>query len=650
MTMLDRMRRHKGWLKWSLAIVVLAFIFLYIPSFLDEPGAAGLNDVVASVDGRNITVARFRRNYQQQMQSYRAAYGGNVDEKLLKQLGLDQRIVQQMIEEETALAEARRLGISATDEEVRERIAVLPGLQENGHFIGEERYRQLLQMRNPPMRPDEFEEEVRRGVTVEKLQAALTGWLTLSDKEVDDEFKRRNEKAKLSVVAFPADKFRAGLDATDPEIAAYFEEHKNELKVPDKRKVRYALIDMQAIRNRTQISSQDILNSYEDNQQQYSTPEQVRASHILLKTEGKDEAVVKKQAEELLAKIKAGADFAQLATKNSQDESSAVKGGDLDFFPKGKMVPDFDKVAFAMQPGQVSDVVKTQFGFHIIKVIEKKPATTKSLEEVKPQIEDQLKWDRAQTEAQRVSDDVAGKLKTASDFDTVAKPRGLTVAESGMFSREEPITGLGMAPAAVERAFELKDGEISEAIRTPQGFAFLMLTGKQDAYVPKLDEVKIRVRDEVLKKKALDLARKRAAEVAAQMKSGDFDAVAKAAGVEVKTTDFIARGAPVPDVGVSPAVDAVAFSLPAGGVSDPIVTDTGAVIVKVLEKKEATAAAAPAPGVEAAPGAEPPPTKDALKTELLNERRNRFYAAYMTKARERMKVTINRELIAQLVA
>ena len=127
MTMLDRMRRHKGWLKWSLAIVVLAFIFLYIPSFLDEPGAAGLNDVVASVDGRNITVARFRRTYQQQMQSYRAAYGGNVDEQLLKQLGLDQRIVQQMIEEETALAEAARLGISATDEEVRERIAELPG-------------------------------------------------------------------------------------------------------------------------------------------------------------------------------------------------------------------------------------------------------------------------------------------------------------------------------------------------------------------------------------------------------------------------------------------------------------------------------------------------------------------------------------------
>ncbi|MEN3339281.1 MAG: peptidyl-prolyl cis-trans isomerase, partial [Acidobacteriota bacterium] len=434
MTMLDRMRRHKGWLKWSLAVVVVAFIVLYIPSFLQtDARGAGANQVVASVDGRDITADRFRRAYQQQMQQYRSAYGGNVDEKMLKQLGIDQRIVQQMLEEETALAEAAKLGITATDEEVRERIAVLPALQENGHFIGEERYRQLLQMQNPPLRPDEFEEQVRRGVTVEKLQAALTNWITVTDKEVDQEFRRRNEKVKLAVVSFPADKFRAGLDATDAELTAYFEAHKNELKIPEKRKVRYAVIDMQANRAKIQISPEDIQRSYEDNQQQYSTPEQVRASHILLKTEGKDEAAVKKQAEDILAKVRAGGDFAQLAKQYSEDESSKVKGGDLDYFGKGQMVPEFDKAAFSMSPGQVSDLVKTQYGFHIIKLIDKKPGATKPLAEVRAQIEDQLKWDRAQAEAQRTADDVASKLKKPADFDTVAKSRGLTVGESGLF-------------------------------------------------------------------------------------------------------------------------------------------------------------------------------------------------------------------------
>jgi peptidyl-prolyl cis-trans isomerase D len=634
--MLDRMRRHKGWLKWSLAIVILAFIVLYIPSFLD-PGIAGNSDVVASVEGRDITVGRFRQAYQRQMQAYRTQFGGNVDEKMLKQLGIDQRIVQQMIEEETALAEASRLGITATDEEVRTRIATMPGLLENGQFIGEQRYRQMLQMQNPPLTPGEFEEQVRRGVTLQKLQAALTNWITLNDKELEDEYKRRNEKVKLAVVSFAADKFREGLDATDAELASYYDAHKNDLKIPEKRKVKYALVDMQAIRERTQISAQDIQRSYEDNQQQYSTPEQVRASHILLKTEGKDDAAVKKQAEDLLAKVKAGADFAQLATKFSEDEASKAKGGDLDFFPQGQMVPEFDQVAFSLKPGEISDLVKTQYGYHIIKVTDKKAAATKSLDEVRAQIEDQLKWDRAQAEAQRIADDVAGKLKTPADFDTVAKGRGLTVGESGLFTKEEPIGGLGVAPAVAERAFELKDGEVSESIRTPQGFAFVAVTGRQDAYVPKLEEVKARVRDEVLKQKAVDVARQRAAAVAGQMKSGDFNAAAKAAGLEAKTTEFIARGGAIADVGVSPAVDAVAFTLPVGGVSDPIVTDNATVIVKVLERQD------PAPA-DVASG------KATLKTEVLGERRTRFYASYMTKARERMKVNVNRELIAQLVA
>src|SRR3954468_3376997 len=200
MTMLDRMRRHRNWLKWSLGLVVLSFVFLYIPG-----GRRGLNlpaassDVVATVEGREITVDRFRRVYSRQMQAYRQAYGANMDERMLKQLGIDQRILDGMIEEEAALAEAERLGIKATDEEVVARIQSLPAFQENGQFIGEARYRQILNVQNPPLRPDEFEEQVRRGIVMEKLQGALTDWITVSEPEADAEFKRRNEKVKLAV-------------------------------------------------------------------------------------------------------------------------------------------------------------------------------------------------------------------------------------------------------------------------------------------------------------------------------------------------------------------------------------------------------------------------------------------------------------------
>jgi peptidyl-prolyl cis-trans isomerase D len=361
----------------------------------------------------------------------------------------------------------------------------------------------------------------------------------------------------------------------------------------------------------------------------------VRASHILLKTEGKNEDEVRKQAEEIAAKAKSGADFAALAKQHSEDESNNTKGGDLDLFGRGQMVPEFDTVAFSLQPGQISDAFKTSFGYHVVKVTEKRAATSRPLAEVQGQIEDQIKWQRAQDQAQRTADDLAAQLKTPADLETVAKARGLIVSESGFFSREEPISGLGMAPAVAEQAFSLADGALSPAIRTPQGFAFVTVTGKQDAYVPKLEEVKARVRDDVLKKKAVDAAQQKASQTAGTLKAGSFEAAAKTAGLEVKTTDLIARGAPVAELGVSPVIEAVAFTLPVGSVSDPITTDSGAVVVKVLDRQEPSAK-------DVADG------KQQMKDELMNERRGRFFAAYMTKARERMNVRINSQLLAQL--
>lgn len=637
MTMLDRMRRHRGWLKWSLAIVVLSFILLYIPALNDPTQGAANSAIVADVEGREITAAQFRRVYQQQMQQYRQSYGANIDERLLKQLGIDQRIVQQMIQEEASLAEAKRLGISASDAEVRERILALPAFQENGQFIGDERYRQLLRMQTPPMRPDEFEDQVRRSIVSEKLQAAVTGWVTVAESDVLTEFKKRNEKVKLAVVTFPADKFREGLVATDAEVAKHFEDRKETYRIGEKRKVRYLTIDQEAMRQKATVTGQQIERSYNDNIQQYSTPEQVRASHILLKTEGKDDAAVKKQAEDLLAQIKKGANFEELAKQHSEDEASASKGGDLDFFNKGAMVPEFDKVAFELQPGQMTqELVKTNYGYHIIKVTDKRAASQKTLAEVRSQIEDQLKWEQAQSAAQKLSDQVASELKKPTDFETVARARGLQTGESGLFTQEEPITGIGMAPAVAQQAFTLKEGDISEPIRTPQGYAFITVTGRQDSYVPKLDEVKAKVRDDVLKQKAIDTARQKAASLNPEMKSGDFETAAKAAGLEVKTTELIARGAPIGDAGVSPALEAAAFSLAKGAVSDPVVTETGAAIVKVLDRQDVS------PEQLAK-------DKDTLRTELLNDRKQKFFAAYMTKARQKMKININRETIAQII-
>jgi peptidyl-prolyl cis-trans isomerase D len=635
--MLDRMRRHRNWLKWSLAIVVVSFILLYIPSFLDTPQSALNNAVVAEVNGQEISAAEFRRVYQQQLQAYRQSYGANLDERLLKQLGIDQRIVQQLVEEKAAADEARRLGIKASDAEVRERILALPAFQENGQFIGDQRYRQVLQLQNPPMRPDEFEEDVRRSILMEKLQAALTAWMTVSDADVQKEFERRNQKVKLAVVSFPADKFREGIVASDADVAKYFEEHKEEFRIPEKRKIRFLTIDQEAIRQKVSVTGQQIERYYNENVDQFTTPEQVHAEHILLKTEGKDDAAVKKQAEQILAQAKGGANFEDLAKKYSEDDASKAKGGDLDYFGRGQMVKEFDEAAFAAKPGDIVGPVKTQFGYHIIKVLDHRQAQTKPLSEVRSQIEDQLKFEQAQDQAEKESTAIAGQLKTPSDFDSVAQQHGLTVHESGFFQQDEPIAGIGLAPNVSQQAFAMKIGDVSDAIRTPQGYAFLTVLAKQDSYVPKLEEVKAKVRDAVLKEKAVDAARQKAAEVDAAMKSGDFEKAAKAAGLEVKTTDFITRGAQVTDIGQSPAVDAAAFSLPKDGISNPIVTGTGAAIIKVVDKQTPSASDFAA-------------QKESLRSEILNQRRNEFYSAYMNKARQRMDIKINRDAIAQITA
>jgi len=638
MTMLDRMRRHRNWLNWSLVLVCLAFIIFYIPDFLRGSGADASGDTIAVVQGHEIKSDEFRRTYQAQLQAYRSAYGGNMSEQLLKQLGVEQQILQQMVDERASLAEAERLGLRVSDEEVRQRILTIPAFQDNGHFIGQQRYEQLLNSQRPPITTADFEDSVRRSLLVDKLRATLTEWLSVPDKELEQEYRRRNDKVKLAVVSVTVDSVRGQVTASDGEVSGYFDAHKEDFRIPEKRKIKYILIDLDAIRAKTTVSPADVEKAYNDNIQQYSTAEQVRASHILLKTDGTNDAAVKAKAEDVLKQAKApGADFAALAKKYSQDDASAANGGDLNYFGRGRMVPEFDTAVFAMEPGQISDLIKTQYGYHIIKLTDKKPATTKPFEEVRQQIADQLAVERAQTQATDEAENLSKQISKPADLDTVAKAQGLQVQESGFFARDEPVLGLGASPEAAARAFALGDGQVSEPVRTSRGFVFETVTGKLASYVPKLDEVKEKVREAVIKEKARTLASAKAADIAAKLKSApDFEKAAKAAGLDVKTTDLITRDGQIPDLGTAPAVTEAAFKLSQGEVSAPIPTDAGTAIIKVLEKQEATAA-------------EFDHSKDSFRQEVLNDRRSRFFASYMTKAKAKMKIDVNRQALERVV-
>ena len=641
MTMLDRMRRHKSWLKWFLAVVAIALCLYLIPGFLDQQTSAvgaAAREVIADVDGQTLTAGDFQTRYQNQVASYRQQFGGTVSDSLLRQLGIDQQVIRQMVEEQIAVQEAERQGLRVTNEELAQQIMAIPVFQENGQFIGDAAYMQILRAQNPPLTVSQFEESLRRSLLVDKLRGALTDWVAVSDADVEREFRQRNERVKLQMVVLTAGAFRDKVTVTDADVAAHFEAHKAEYRIGEQRKIKYLLLDRDQAGLRVTVTPAEIQREYNNNIQQYQTPEQIRASHILLKTEGKSEAEVKARAEEILKQVKGGADFAALARKVSEDEATKASGGDLDYFGRGRMVPEFDAAAFALNPGQTSELVRSQFGFHIIKLVDKKPEVTRPLDEVRSEIQERLL-------AQKVNDGLTDRaveldkqIETPADLERAATEAGAVVQQSDFFTREGTVPSLGVSPQVSEAAFRLMDNEVSEAIGTARGPVFITVVEKREPYVPKLEEVKERVREDLIRTRAADLSRQRANDIAASLSAAsNFSAAAKAQGVEAKETMLIARGSPLPDIGASAEVDKVAFSLPVGGVSGPIATSDATVIVRVAERDEVTPE-------ELKTG------KEAFRAELLNERRERFFSAYMGKVRENTPIEIKTEVLRRVMA
>ena len=629
--MLDGMRRHKGWLKWSLALVCLAFVFLYVPGFVDQTALEGFpNDVVAQVGEYDITVAQFRQMYLLQLENYRQQSSGEVSEEVLRSLGIDRQILQGMIARYAAVAEAERLGLSVSDAEVRHRIVNLPGFQVNGQFVGEARYRQTLQFQRPPMTPAQFEEEVRRDIMFERLEAAVTGWIAVSDDEIATEHRRRNEKVRVQVVAFRGDDYREDTAATEDEVEALYEENPLSYELPEKRQLRFLLVDESAIFESISPSNDEVQQYYDANISQYTTPGQVRASHILLRVGDQDEAEVEARAAELAAEARGGADFAELAREHSEDEANAEDGGDLGMFGRGRMVAEVEAAAFDMEVDDVSDPVRSAIGFHVLRVTEKQEETAQPLEEVREAIENTLKNERATSRADDLARAIAAEVETPEDLERAAGARGFELQESGFVGRGEPILGLGFAPQVSAEAFQMEQGDVAGPIQTPTGPAFVTVTALQDPVIPPLEEVREDVARDVRSRKALERAREQADAAAASLRDGeDFEAAAEEAGLTVATSELITRGAAFPEVGISTALEQAAFGLPIGGVSG--VLEAGGetlAIVRLVEREDVT----PEQIAEAS---------DAVRGELLQTRRNEFYSAYMSRVQEQLGVDID---------
>ncbi len=639
MTMLDRMRRHKAWLKWSLALAGFALLVLGFPLIQPPPETPGaLTDVLAQVGDQEITIGEFQTLYRRQLQSYQVQSGGEITSDLLRSMGIDRQLLQQVIDEYAALQEAARLGVTVSDAEVREAIVSLPAFQQNGAFIGEAAYLQMLRMQQPPMAPAEFEENVRRSLMLQRLQAAVTDWITVSDEDVEREHVRRNERVRLSAISFRADDYREGLEATDDDVAALFEQSANDYLVPEKRRLRFVLIDVPALKASFTPSDAEVQAYYDNNLDRYTEEVGLRVSHILLRTQDQETADVQARAESIVAEARGGADFGELARRHSDDEGTREAGGDLGQIARGQMVPEFEGAAFALEQDEVSDPVTSMFGVHVIKATEKTGGTSQTLDEVRDSIVDLLQQESADARASALAQAMAAEVAEAADLEAAAARRGLQAQESGFAALGEPILGLGFSSDVTTQAFQLAEGQVAGPIPTPTGPAFVTVTGIQAPYVPPLEEVEARVRDDVIRRKAFVMAQERADSVAGLLQDADdFGAAAEAEELEVNETGLIARGAGVPGIGVNAQVEAVAFSLDAGETSDPVLTGNSAVVVHVHERQDADRADFQA-------------NRERLRNELILERQNQFFTAYMENAKARIPIDIDMGAFAQATA
>jgi len=627
-----------------LLLICAAMAITLIPGGLgnDLMGAPG-KGIVAKVEGEDITADQVRETARQMLQQQGAQLGANASILLPF---FAQRAADQLVDRQALVAEAQHLGLKVTPQEVKDDLqhgryseVFFPG----GTFIGEAEYEGMLQQHN--LTPAMFEDSVGKEILISKLQALITGSASVSDAAIRQEFDKQNTKVKFDYAVLKQDDIRKGLHPTTEELKAFYDSHlKNYANsVPEKRKVKYAMIDLGKIQGGVQVTRDESQSYYNQHRDQYRVSEQAKVSHILIKTplpgpDGKvDEkgvAEAQRRAVDLLKQLKAGAKFEDLAKKYSEDPGSAKEGGSLGWIGKGRTVPEFEKAAFSLPKGQISDLVKSSYGFHIIRVDDRQDAHMKTLDEVKDQIEPILRQQKAQQIAQKQVEDLLQAAKKQG-LDSAAAAKGVPMVTSDFFSRKDMVPGLGPSPQFMDAVFTTAEKSPSEMAPTSQGFAVFDLLAVKPQSTPTFDEIRSRVEEEFKSERTNILLSQKAQELSDRAKTEhDLKKAARELGATVKTSEFVAPDGQVPDIGSMTGQAAVAFSMKPGEISGPINSGANGVVISVVE-------------VQAPSEADFAAKRDQIRDTLLQSKEQELFGLFMSNLRDQMeksgKIKINQD-------
>jgi peptidyl-prolyl cis-trans isomerase D len=582
---LSLMRRHaKSWLiKFLIGMIAVVFIFYFGYSFTARSGVK-----IAYVNGEPISGVEYQKTYRRYLENLQKAYKSVWNENLIEEFDLKNKALEELINRKLVSQEARKIGLDITDKEIQDEILSYPAFQYRGRF-DEGRYRALLSQNR--MKPEDFETSIAQELLQRKLRQFLMTFSPVTEQEVLEQYTFSNQKVKINFVTFQPKDFEKSVAVEPQAMESYFEEHKEEYRVPEKIKIAYITMDPNEFNGEVKITDQEVDDYYEENTETFREEKEIRARHILFKLDpdAPEEEVekVKKKASMVLEKARGGEDFADLAKKYSEGPS-AQKGGDLGYFGKGRMVKPFEEAAFKMKKGEISELVRTQFGYHIIKVEDVLEARTKTLKEVRGEIRktltDMASMDLAHEKALSLMDQMPYEV----DLNEYAEKHKVPTKQSGYFSSNESIPDIGGDDKLRKSIFSLEKGDVSEVLEFKDKFYIIQIVDKEPSHLPELKDVKEKVKRDLSNQLATLKAKSAAEAYLAELKGGrDWKELAKERNLASKTTDFFTRNDYIPQIGYASDLQEAAFGLnEKRSYPDTVFeTDKGVIVIRFEERK-----------------------------------------------------------------
>ncbi len=603
--------------------------------------------VLATIGDQQVTVNEVHREARAMIRQQFPRGGAQASSLLPFFAG---QAAEQLINEKALIAEAHRMGLRASDDDLRNElqhgqlgIMLFP----DGKFVGQEEYENFAQRFD--MTVPQLEARVKEDILVRKLRALVSSSAFVSDAEVREEFDRRNTKVKFEYAVITQADILKGLHPTDEELKAFYERNKANYNnsIPEKRQIKYVVVDSAKIAAATAVTDQDLQAYYDQHRDEYREPEQVKVSHILIKTplpapgakeDEKAVADARAKAEDVLKQLKAGGDFAKLAEKYSDDPGSAKSGGELGWIGRGRTVPEFEKAAFSLGKGQTSDLVKSSYGFHIIHVEDKQQAHLKTLAEVKSEIEEKVKQQKTARATETAANALLSQARTAG-FDAAAAAKGQAAITTGFFSRTDSLPGLAANPQFMDAVFNEAEKAPPDVVQVPQGYVVFQLLAVRPPATPTFEEIRSRVESEFKNERAGFLLQQKTQELSDRAKAEhDLKKAAKDLGATVKTSDLVAPDGQVPDIGSMANASAI-FSLQPGQISGPITAGGNGVVAQLLEKQAPT-------------DQEFAEKKDAIRQSLLESKQNDLFGLFVANLRKDMekskRLKVNQEEMKNL--